>query len=207
MMAKILTRSFFFIGAISMIAMSNQYLVADNFRVLQGKEITSSTWYLFTFRTHITLGILAMLLGIFQLSQQIRAKAIKVHRVIGYAYVTAIYLSGIAGLAIAQFAMGGLVSRVGFSILALLWLSTTYQTMRYAIKKNVKQHQKWAYRSYALTFSAITQRMFLLIPLLTDIGFMPIYRLSAWLPWIINLSIAQWLWVKKNRNKQVLSTV
>ena len=58
-----------------------------------------------------------------------------------------------------------------------------------ALHKRWPQHGLYMELSYALTFAAITQRSLLLVPLLTDVPFMPIYQLSAWLPWLLNLGL------------------
>jgi len=86
--------------------------------------------------------------------------------------------------------MGGWISTIGFSLLALGWFYTTVKAVIAIKAGQIKKHQMWMFFSYALTFAAITQRTLLLVPLLTTIPFIPIYQLSAWLPWAINLSIA-----------------
>jgi hypothetical protein len=58
--------------------------------------------------------------------------------------------------------------------------------------------------SYGLTFAAITQRTLLLVPLLTDIEFIFIYRLSAWLPWILNTAIALYLFKKSEKKVLII---
>ena len=103
------------------------------------------------------------------------------------------FLSGLSGLIIAQFAMGGWITTIGFSILSLMWIYTIIKAITSIRAGDVLHHKKWMFLSYGLTFAAITQRTLLLIPLLTDIPFIPIYQLSAWLPSLINLSIAYFL--------------
>jgi len=72
-------------------------------------------------------------------------------------------------------------------------LASTFLAIRSIIKKEIVNHKKWMIRSFALTFSSIPQRLMLLLAYTSYIEFMDIYRLSAWLSWIINLSIAQWI--------------
>jgi len=93
-----------------------------------------------------------------------------------------VFFSGFAGLIVAQFAMGGWITSVGFSVLSFLWLFTTIKAISSIRLGDISNHKKWMFLSYALTFSAITQRTLLLIPLWTETLFMPIYQLSAWLP-------------------------
>ncbi len=89
-------------------------------------------------------------------------------------------------------AYGGLVSSGGFATLALLWLSSGAMALGRIRAKNVKAHQQWMIRNYALTFAAVTLRLWL--PLLSAAGgleFIVAYRSVAWLSWIPNLLIAE----------------
>lgn len=181
---------FLFIGAITMIAMSYHYLQYVDTGILKSKEVAQSSWYLIIFRTHVLLGLLAITAGPLQFVKSIRRKYKGLHKKLGYAYVACIVGSAPSGLVIAQFAMGGLISTIGFSLLSILWLFTTLKAVVSIQGGNLKQHRKWMLLSYSLTFSAITQRTLLLVPLLTEVSFIPIYQLSAWLPWMLNLYIA-----------------
>ena len=181
---------FFFIGALSMILMSNHYLFSDEGGILDRKEVASELWYLLVFRTHILGGIIAISFGPFQFVKRLRTKHKQWHRRLGYCYVISVLLSSTTGLFVAPFAMGGLITAIGFSLLAVLWFFITLQSLLAARRGAFLVHQNWSYLSYAITFAAITQRTLLLLPLLTSIPFMPIYRLSAWLPWMFNLWLA-----------------
>ncbi len=181
---------FLFIGAMTMVIMSLHYFQSDSAGILKRKEIASSLWYLFTFRTHIFLGLIAIIIGPFQFIAKIRDTYKAFHKTLGYAYAVSVLSSGLAGLIIAQFAMGGWITTIGFSVLSVTWLFTTIMAIISIRCGKVLNHKKWMFLSYGLTFAAITQRTLLLIPLLTEVPFIPIYQLSAWLPWLLNLSIA-----------------
>ena len=193
-MRKIAFIVFLFIGAITMVIMSLHYFQSDSAGILKRKEIANSSWFLFTFRLHIFLGLLAILIGPFQFIKKIRNTNKTSHKVIGYVYTSSVLFSGLAGLIIAQFAMGGWITTIGFSVLSFAWLFTTIMAISSIRCGNVLNHKKWMFLSYGLTFAAIIQRTLLLIPLLTEVPFMPIYQLSAWLPWLLNLSVAYYLY-------------
>ncbi len=199
-MKKIAFTVFLFIGAVSMIIMSLHYFQSDSAGILKRKEIAESFWFLLTFRTHIFLGIVAISIGPFQFIKKIRTNYKTVHKVIGYIYTVSVFLSGLSGLIIAQFAMGGWITTIGFSILSLMWIYTITKAITSIRAGDALNHKKWMFLSYGLTFAAITQRTLLLIPLLTDIPFIPIYQLSAWLPSLINLSIAHYLFKRSYVN-------
>ena len=50
---------------------------------------------------HVVCGIVALLIGPFQFSNQLRAKYLKIHRRSGYVYLTAVLIGGIAGIGLA----------------------------------------------------------------------------------------------------------
>jgi len=183
-----------------MLIMSFHYLQVDSTGILKRKEVAYQLWYLFTFRIHIISGLIAISIGPFQFLEKLRMKYALLHKVMGYVYTLSVMLSGYAGLVIAQFAMGGWITSVGFTLLSILWLSTTIIAVRHIVLGAISKHKKWMFYSYALTFAAITQRTLLLVPLLTTIPFMPIYQLSAWLPWIFNLFMVNLLFKRTHDN-------
>lgn len=189
-MAKKLLIGFFLAGAITMFVMSLHYFQFDVTGILKGKEISNSLWYRLFLKAHILTGIIAITIGPFQFIHQIRSQSISTHKYLGYTYVINVTISSISGLVVAQFAMGGWITAVGFSTLSIFWLFSTLSGVVSICRKEVSNHKKWMYISYALTFAAIPQRTLLLLPLLTSVPFMPVYRLSAWLPWMLNAGIA-----------------
>ena len=96
-------------------------------------------------------------------------------------------------------------SKISFIILALLWLLVTFLSFYYAKKLNFKAHQKFAIRSFALTLSAISLRLFkYIIVFLFHTPPMDTYRIVSWLGWVFNLIIAEiiifYLFRKINKN-------
>ncbi|MEQ8879328.1 MAG: DUF2306 domain-containing protein, partial [Cyclobacteriaceae bacterium] len=59
--------------------------------------------------------------------------------------------------------------------------------------KKIEEHQRWMLRSYALTFAAVTLRLWL--PALTGLGiaFIVAYKIISWLSWVPNLLVVEWL--------------
>ncbi len=182
--------AFLIIGAISMILMSVHYIYNDHSGILRRKEAASSLWYLVVFRSHVLFGLMAITFGPFQFVTRIRERNKSIHRLIGYAYFVSVVVSSLCGILVAPFAMGGWITSTGFTVLAIVWLFITTKSILAIRSHHFNSHKRWSYLSYALTFSAITQRTLLLIPLLTSVPFMPIYQLSSWFPWVLNLVIA-----------------
>lgn len=184
---------FFFIGAITMLVMSMHFFQREISGILKYKAISSHFLFRLFFKTHILFGILAIFTGPLQFLTNLRKKRVQFHRQLGYVYFSAVLISAAMGLFIAQYAMGGILSTLGFSILAVFWMSSAIAAIVAIRKKDLGRHQFWMFINYGLTFAAITQRTLLLVPLLIDIEFITIYRLSAWLPWMLNTLIALYL--------------
>lgn len=184
-----------------MLIMATQYYQSIDAGVLQTKPASRSAIYLFFFYIHISGGLVGMLIGPFQFISSWRRKYPKLHRWLGTAYFAGIFSSGLAGLCIAPFAMGGAVSQTGFFVLGLVWLYVTGMGLWSLLNGQFQAHGQWMIRSYALTFATIPQRTLLLFALFTPIPFLDLYRLSAWLPWILQLILAQWI-INIQRQKQ-----
>lgn len=61
-------------------------------------EILSSAVWNWAFYQHISMGAVSMLAGWIQFSKKLRDKRIAIHRLLGKVYVSAVLLSGSAGL-------------------------------------------------------------------------------------------------------------
>ncbi len=167
-------------------------------------DLLSDPFWRTAFFSHIFLGGIALLSGMTQFSPRWRSRNLSRHRLLGKIYVVACLVSGLAGLYVAQFATGGWIARWGFTLLALAWLITTWTAWRRILIRDTESHKRWMIRSYALTFAAITLRLWL--PLFTGafgMDFIPAYQIIAWLCWVPNLLIAEWIW---NRRTPVMPT-
>lgn len=195
-MKKHFLLGFFYVGAVSMLAMSLHFFQHEISGILKYKDISSSTAFRFCFKAHILFGIIAIFVGPSQFITSLKAKFPALHRSMGYLYFLSVVISSTMGLLIAQYAMGGIISTIGFSILAIFWLSSVLYAFSAIVRGAVLVHKKWMFVSYGLTFAAIPQRTLLLVPLLFDIKFVYIYRLSAWLPWMLSTGLAFYLFKK-----------
>lgn len=164
------------------------------------KEVLNNALWFPIFYIHITAGGLALLTGWTQFSNRLRSRYLNVHRFVGKVYVLSVLLSSCAGLYIAFFASGGIVCVFGFGSLALLWLFTDIKAYTSIRKLQVDEHERWMIRNYALTFAAVTLRIWL--PLATGImhfDFITSYRVISWLCWVPNLVVAEYIITRKNK--------
>jgi uncharacterized membrane protein len=171
---------FFIDRKFGLLASKTDTLLADN--------LWNSMFY-----THIILGGIALLIGWLQFNKNLRLKNIALHKRIGKLYVVACLLSAISGFYIALHATGGISSKLGFTTMALVWFFTTLFAFTAIKKGNIIQHQKLMVYSYAACFSAVTLRIWLPILSSTLGGFLPAYRVVAWLSWIPNIIVAYFI--------------
>ena len=120
--------------------------------------------------------------------------------------ITILLLTGPSGLIMGFFANGGLLSITAFSTLALLWWWFTFKAYTAIRNKDYETHAKFMYRSYALTLSAITLRLwkYIIVNYLYEMPPMDLYRLVAWLGWIPNLILAEVL-IYKGKHIKLLA--
>lgn len=146
--------------------------------------------------THFFGAGLALLLVPLQISAIVRRRWPSLHRIGGWLSAAAILAGGISGLSLAQHAQGGLPSRMGFTLLSLLWLGVTANGIRHAVGGDIARHRRWMSCSIALTAAAVTLRVMLGVGVgVLGLPFMPVYVTAAWASWLLNL--AAWLcWLR-----------
>jgi uncharacterized membrane protein len=142
---------------------------------------------------HLGGAAVAIAVGPFQLNAGLRNRFIAIHRWMGRAYAIGVLVGGLGALILATRAQFGLPSRVGFGLLAVLWLTATAQAYRSIRARNQPLHRRWMIRSYALTFAAVMLRIYLPLSQVYGIPFEPAYQTIAWLCWVPNLIVAEWL--------------
>lgn len=148
------------------------------------------------FLAHVSASPVALALGAFQFMPRLRAGAPGLHRWAGRLYAAAILVGGIGALAMVPHANGGLLSSLGFLIVAVLWLVTTAQAVRLALLRRFAQHRRWMIRSFALTFASVTLRLELLPFQLAGIPYVETIPYLVWTSWTPNIIAAEW-WLRR----------
>lgn len=159
------------------------------------QDVVYNVFWRTSFYIHIAGGMLALLIGPFQFLKGFRKKYWNLHRNLGKVYIGAIlFLGAPAGLFMAFYAEGGWISSLGFTVMAVLWLVTTYLAYESVRKRNFKAHRAWMTRSFALTLAAITLRIY--VPAASWYGGWEremVIVSSAWVSWVPNLLVAELL--------------
>jgi uncharacterized membrane protein len=186
-----------------MLRIISQYIPAGTDTAFLGikQQYIDIPGYLAAFYIHVFTALLALPAGLTQFFKTILRRRPRIHRVNGRVYVLSILLlGGPSGFFIGIWANGGLSSQIAFCLLAILWVFFTARAWRHAVAGRIRQHKADMYRSFALTLSAITLRAWKYVIIA---GFHPrpmdAYRIVAWLGWTLNLAIAEYLILKKQR--------
>jgi hypothetical protein len=136
--------------------------------------------------------MLATIIGPFQfLPRIITNRYLKLHRWLGRTYLGGVLFGGLAGLYMAFLAYGGPPARLGFGLLAILWLLSGFMAYRHIRRKEIQHHRQWMVRNYALTFAGITLRLWIIVLQVAGVEFIEAYITVAWLCWVPNLMIAE----------------
>ena len=177
---------------------------------------------------HIVGGIVAIAVGLLQFVSALHDAYPRVHRVMGYLYLSAVFLACATGLWLSPdtpiFAADGLTDlaaidlsvlglspsflgysvsskfspnqfvlvRVGFTTLALVWLSTSLLAVVHARQRRFQRHRAWMVRNYSLTFAAATVRL-VALPLLVLTRNPVVAITCTFWSWILNLAVGEWV--------------
>lgn len=143
---------------------------------------------------HIFGSAVALAIGPLQFLPRLRSARPRLHRWLGRLYLgIGVLIGGLAGLLMAFHAFGGAVGRLGFGMLAVLWLYTGLRAFLAIRVRDVATHRRWMVRNFALTFAAVTLRMWLPASVASGVPFELAYPVIAWLCWVPNLAVAELL--------------
>ena len=131
------------------------------------------------------------------------------HRRLGRVYVWAGVLpAGVSGWIIGYMTPFGPVAWSSNVLMATLWLLFTWLGWRAARRREFRDHRKWMIRSFALTVSIISNRIWGVVAFLVLDGRIPeedmantISGISTWVGWVVPLLIAQWWLERKPRRR------
>lgn len=148
---------------------------------------------------HLAGGSLALATGAWQLNTHLRSRHPSIHRWIGRVYVVAVLVGGLGAAILAPGSQEGTVTHWGFGLLAVAWLGTTVLAYGAIRRRDLAAHRRWMLRSYALTFAAVTLRIYLPLSQVLGLPFGPSYQVISWLCWVPNLLLVELFVVGKPR--------
>ncbi|MEV5535873.1 DUF2306 domain-containing protein [Saccharopolyspora shandongensis] len=169
---------------------------------------------------HVLFGSVAILSCCFQVWPAFRRRYPVAHRWIGRAYVFAGVLpAAVMATVIGAVSPFGPVARVSNVLLGLVWFGCTVAGWRAGRARRFGDHRKWMVRSFVLTVSTVTNRVWAVVAsvvlgpqLETTFGGNEQYLMSTigglttWLGWVVPLILAQ-LWLDRRPAKRVRAGV
>src|SRR6202789_347008 len=109
---------------------------------------------------HTLAGIFALLIGPINFSSRIRQRYLQLHRILGRIYVISVFVGSFTGIALAA----GRPGLPGTAMQAAAWMVCTTAAFITARNRQITQHRQWMARSYAVTFTFVSSRVFNLVP-------------------------------------------
>lgn len=179
------------------------YSTTAAFLKIKQTEVTTLPEYLYIFYAHVYTSIFVLLFGFLQFFDHSSKTWKLIHRISGYQYVFLLLVfAAPSGLYMGLYANGGFWSKISFILLAILWWASTFLAMQKIRKQQFTSHRNWMIRSYALCLSAVTLRLWkVVLVYLFQLSPMDTYQIIAWLGWIPNLLIAEFIIYNQSKTK------
>ncbi|RFZ92168.1 DUF2306 domain-containing protein [Mucilaginibacter conchicola] len=174
-----------------------------NFFLRIKEQAVATGWYMPAFYCHVFGSSLILIAGFFQFSKTVYSKP-RLHKALGKLYVLGILFFAAPGAYVMTlFINRGVGVFTSFLLQNTLWVIFTTLGWLTILKKNVGRHIKMMRRSYALAFGAVTLRFYIWLFTVLGFGvnFNHNYLIIAFLSWVPNLLVAEWL----NRNSKAIA--
>jgi uncharacterized membrane protein len=161
---------------------------------------------------HVILGCSALLAGCLQVWPWLRARHPRMHRITGRVYVGLCIVAGLLALYLATNTPYGPVARASSTVLATLWIATSLAGLFAARRKDFAAHRRWMIRSFVLACSIATNRVWVVVLVITLTPSFPSNNLallittaglSSWLGWTLPLLAAQ-LWLDRDYRRRAV---
>jgi hypothetical protein len=162
--------------------------------LLTKQKVYHIDYWRISFYAHVFASIIVLPAGFTQFSSTVLHSSW--HRRLGMMYIVVVlFISAPTGFLMGLHANGGLAAKASFVLLSLLWFLTTLMALLSARNRRFAAHGEYLLFSYALTLSAITFRLYAWLFDILDIHVRPqeVYVTIAWLSWVPNLIVAEWL--------------
>lgn len=158
---------------------------------------------------HIGFAFVALATGLVQWVEAIRLRRLALHRALGRVYLVSVGASALLAFVLVAY-MDSFTKATGFFLLAVVWLMTSWNGLRAALRRQWDTHRRWMARSFGITLVAVSGRL-LVPPLLLAYaalhGFsLPegreamveaVLNVNIWAGLVVNLIIVEWVILKK----------
>jgi len=162
--------------------------------IFQKGEIGESLIWRVSLYVHIVGGVICLFAALPQLSARLVARFPAVHRRAGKIYAACLlFLVCPTGFHLALFAKGGFFGKLGFLTLAFAAFYTTLAGWRAVMppQRNLAAHRIWMIRSFALTASTVTFRIYHALGYFAGLEADTNYVASLWLSLLGNIAVTE----------------
>lgn len=162
--------------------------------ILQKGEIGESAIWKASLYVHIAGGLLCLFAALPQLSGKIAARFPALHRSAGKIYgASVLFLVCPTGFHLALYAKGGFFGKLGFLTLSFAAFYTTLAGWRAVLppQRDMAAHRMWMIRSFALTASAVTFRIYHTLGYLAGLEADTNYVTSLWMSLLGNVAVTE----------------
>lgn len=141
---------------------------------------------------HIAGGAIALLSGPIQLWLGIADRRIDFHRKFGFAYIAGVAIGASGAFWLAAHPSFGWVYGAGLGSMALAQVVTTAMAFLAVKRTLIEQHKEWMIRSYVVTFSFVTYRLFAVLIGPLQLGTdAELNIVLAWASWALPLLLTE----------------
>lgn len=171
--------------------------------ILERIELAIEDWWRYTLVAHVAGGLTCLVSSLLQYSGVLLKRALWLHRYLGRIYALSIItLVFPTGVALSFVAKGGLSGTIGFLILSAGTLATLLLGMVAIYKKNLRSHQVWISRSFALVTTAITFRILQIGLAQFNLSDEKVYQSALWLSLIVNVALCEYYLLKTKTQRK-----
>jgi uncharacterized membrane protein len=174
---------------------------------LKQKAIATG-WYLPFYYSHVLVAGAILVVGFFQVNTRYSLHWPKVHKALGKFYVYGIlFFAAPGGLMMSFFIERGPWVLLSFILQSALWFLFTTIAIKRIMAGNIEEHRKWMWRSYTLTFAAVTLQLYtFFFGGSFDLAQPAAYGIIAWMSWVLNwIAIEVYLRWSKSLSRRPLS--
>ena len=181
---------FFALSSVAIALISLRGLVAPVAMVMPNMAhfLQDAPWALWG---HIVGAPLVLALAPVQVSQALRTRWPRAHRISGRLYGIGVLIAGLSALALVPTAEASLFAKAGFTALALAWIGSTGRGIWLARAGDHDAHRRWMLRSLALTFGAVTLRIIMGPLMAMGWTVAQTYDVTAWGAWVPSLILLE----------------
>ena len=140
--------------------------------------------------THLSGGVMAMVLGALQFVGRLRTAYPRVHRWIGRTYLLGMLVGIVGASGLVATSPAPAAIRIAFAATGIAWVTTALAGFVAIRRKRTQAHRRWMIRNYLVTLAPATFRLALLVPGVMALASpMLMIPLLLWLSWALPLLV------------------